>query len=85
MKFSMNGWRKSFSEDAEQLREFALQIVNDDSFDKDDFIDSVNNIIRHSNTINCVFADGNPDFSNLENIKIPIITDEMLEENGGAA
>ena len=70
MKFSMNGFRKNLSGDAATLRDIVESVVNGDYYDNQDLIDAMNQIITHSNVINCVFQKDDPDFSDISHVEI---------------
>ena len=70
MKFSMNGFRKNLSRDTATLRDIVQAVVDGNYYDKQDLIDAINQIITHSNVINCVFQKDDPDFSDISDIEI---------------
>jgi len=70
MKFSMNGFRKQLSNDVDELREMVKNVLNDDYIDKDDLVEAMNDVITHSNVINCVYDDDDPNFSDISDIEI---------------
>ena len=70
MKFSMNGFRRNFSEDVELLREIVSAVINDNDYDKEELVDSLNQVITHSNVINCIYDNENPDFNNMSDTEV---------------
>lgn len=76
MNFSMNGFRRQLSSDTEHLRNIVNNIVNDQYYDKDDLIDTMNKLVTHSNVVNCVFHSGDPDFADLSDMEIEHIEQE---------
>ncbi|MBL4940930.1 MAG: hypothetical protein JKY81_04630 [Colwellia sp.] len=70
MKFSMNGFRRNFSEDMGLLREIVFAVINDNDYDKEDLVDLLNQVITHSNVINCIYDNENPDFSNMSDTNV---------------
>lgn len=80
MKFSMNGFRRQLSGDCEALKRIAESILSGDYWDKDDFVDAVNDVIRHSNVINCVYSKDDPDFSDMSYLEVDHI--ELEADNG---
>ena len=66
MKFSMNGFRKELSNNAEELREAVLQSITGELYDEDRLIEVVNKIITQSNVINYVYNPDDPDFQELD-------------------
>lgn len=70
MKFSMNGFRKQLSNDVTELRDLVSGVINEEYYDKDDLIDSVNKLITQSNVINCVYQKDDPDFTDISNIEV---------------
>ncbi len=79
MKFSMNGFRRSFSEDVKELRDLAQSIVRDEHYDKEDLIKAVNNVICNSNCLNCVYTADDPDFSDMSDLEVPLLEEEEDE------
>jgi hypothetical protein len=79
MKFSMNGFRRQLSGDVGDLRFLIQKIVNGDHVDHEDLIDSINAVITHSNVINCVYSNDDPDFSDMSHLEI----DHIEREGGG--
>lgn len=75
MKFSMNGFRRSLSNDVSALRNVAQDIVDGSHWDEEDLIDAVNTLITHSNVINCVSSKTDPDFSEIE-LEVPHLGEE---------
>lgn len=79
MKFSMNGFRKQLSTDIEELKGTIESFLSDDYYLPDlreDLINQFNQIATHSNVINCVFDDSNPDFQDICHIEIELIEPE---------
>lgn len=70
MKFSMNGFRRQLSESCNQLKYIAQRILNDDFYDDEDLVEAVNEIIRHSNVLNCVYTDGDESFTDMSHVQI---------------
>ncbi|MFB2704267.1 hypothetical protein [Marinobacter shengliensis] len=62
MKFSMNGFRRQLSEDVENLRDMVRDSMNGEFFDREDLVEAMNNVITHSNVINCVYQKDDPEF-----------------------
>lgn len=73
MKFSMNGFRKGLSWDIQTLRDVVWRAANGKAFDPDELIDAANAVISHSNVINCVYDDNDPEFSDLSHIEVKSI------------
>ena len=73
MKFSMNGFRHNLSHDIEELRRLSKLVIRDEYYDKDEFVDAVNRIISHSNVLNCVSDENDPDFNEMSNLEVPVI------------
>lgn len=76
MKFSMNGFRRNLSDNAQELRDLAQSIVRDEWYDKEDFIAAVNNVICSSNCLNCVYTADDPDFTNMGDLEVPLLEEE---------
>ena len=70
MKFSMNGFRRQLSNDCRQLKEIALSVISGDLYENDELIDAVNQLITHSNVINCVSIAGEANFSDMSDLEI---------------
>ena len=70
MKFSMNGFRRQLSEDCENLKQVVEQQMAGALFDEQDLIDAVNQIITHSNVINCVFDKERPECTDMSDIGV---------------
>ena len=66
MKFSMNGFRRQLSGDIETLLELVRDSMNGELYDREDMVVAMNNVITHSNVINRVFNNDDPDFSEIE-------------------
>lgn len=74
IKFSMDGYRSLLSENVKELRDIVESIVTD-GYDMapSDLIEAMNNVIRKSNAINCVWSDGCDSFSDMSDIKVELI------------
>lgn len=70
MKFSMNGFRRQLGGDVENLRDIARDVMNEEWFDRDDFVEAINQIITHSNVINCVYQNDDPDFVDMSDLEV---------------
>lgn len=80
MKFSMNGFRRGLSDDAQSLRDVAECILNDGlDYNRDDLVEAVNRIITQSNVLNCVYVADDPEFTDLGHLEV-----EHLEDEGRA-
>ena len=75
MKFSMNGFRKQLSNDVHVLKNMVSSVVAGEFYEIDDLINAMNDVIRHSNVINCVYQKGDPDFRDMSTIEIDYIDD----------
>jgi hypothetical protein len=76
MKFSMNGFRRSFSCDVRKLRDVSKNIIEGELYDTDDFIEAVNEVIRHSNVINCVYQKDDPNFIEMSDLEVGYLDDQ---------
>lgn len=79
MKFSMNGFRRQLHNDVAELKDIAEAIVKGEFYDTEDFVNSVNQIVTHSNVVNCVYNDGDEDFTDMSDLEIDHIDNSMLE------
>lgn len=70
MKFSMNGFRRQLSNNIESLRDIVGAVVSDGYYDKEELIDAVNTMITHSNVLNCVYQDGDPEFVDMSELEV---------------
>lgn len=70
MKFSMNGFRKQLSYDTEALRDIVHAVVHDHFYDKEELIELMNQLITHSNVVNCVYHKNDPEFLDLSELEI---------------
>jgi len=70
MKFSMNGFRRQLSNNVDDLKTITETMLNDEWFDKDSFVDAVNELITNSNVINCVYDNENPDFTEMSDLEV---------------
>ncbi len=70
MKFSMNGFRHQLSGDIETLRDIARDVMNGELYDKEDFVEAINQVITHSNVLNCVYQQDDPDFVEMSDLEI---------------
>ena len=70
MKFSMNGFRRQLSNDIAYLRDLVQDSINMQLHDTQELIDAMNAVITHSNVVNCVFQEGDPDFVDMNTLEI---------------
>lgn len=77
MKFSMNGFRRQLSGDVETLRDIAADIVRGDFYDKDDFINVVNEVITKSNVLNCLYQEDDPEFQDMGHVEVEHLDFEL--------
>ncbi len=70
MKFSMNGFRKQLSADIAELRDLVRDSINMQLHDREDLVEAMNRVITHSNVVNCVYNDNDPDFQDISHIEI---------------
>lgn len=77
--FSMNGFRRNLHSDIKELKEQVMRVLNDEYIDKDDLAAAMDSVICSSNGFNCVWLDGNEDFTNMEDLYLPLIDEETEE------
>ena len=70
MKFSMNGFRRNLSGDVKSLRDIVEAIINDEYWEKEDLIVAANQIITHSNVVNCVYDNNDSDFTDMSDVEV---------------
>lgn len=75
MKVSMNGLRRNLSRDVETLRDLVESVLKGDWYDEEDLRNAMNDVIRDSNVLNCVYNKGDPDFTDMGDVEV-----EPLEE-----
>ncbi len=86
MKFSMNGWRHNLSDKVKELRDVASTILNDEWFDADELRDAVTELICMSNSINCVYIEGDELFSDMSDLEIAHLDEiDQMDASGGAS
>lgn len=78
MKFSMNGFRRQLSGDIETLRDITKDAMNGEFYDKEDLVEAINQIITHSNVLNCVYQKGDPEFIDMSDLEVEHL--ELLPE-----
>lgn len=78
----MNGFRKGLSEDVDELRQLVEKVVKGDFFDEEELVDAMNKVVTSSNVINCVFVEGDKNFTDLSDLEIEHIEieDEELQK-----
>ena len=70
MRFSMNGFRSQLSNSVEELAESVRCVVDGEYYENEDLVGLMNQVITHSNVINCVYDDENPDFKEMSDVEI---------------
>ena len=70
MKFSMNGFRRQLSADTETLRDVADRTIKGEWVDDDELAEAVNAIITHSNVVNCVYIEGDQEFTDISHLEV---------------
>lgn len=70
MKFSMNDFRRQLSGDIETLKDLARDAINGNYCDKEDFVEAVNQVITHSNVLNCVYQKDDPEFIDMSDLEV---------------
>lgn len=76
MKVSMNGLRRNLSGDVEALRDIVKDVADGDYYDREDLVKAMNDVIRDSNVLNCVYSGDDPDFKDMGDVEVePIETD----------
>lgn len=70
MKFSMNGFRHHLSNDVKSLRDIVQQMRSDEYFDEEELYEAVNQVITHSNVVNCVYSNDDPLFTDMSSVEV---------------
>lgn len=73
MKVSMDGLRRNISGDVERLRDITMDILQGEYWDEEDLADVVNDIITHSNVLNCIHNPDDPDFNDISDVEVNLI------------
>ena len=81
MQFSMNGFRHQLSNDVKSLRDIVQQMRGDEYFDEEELYEAVNQVITHSNVVNCVYSNDDPLFTDMSSIQVEHL--EIHEEANG--
>ena len=77
MQVSMNGFRRNLSGNVKELREVTQAIIKDDWYEKEDLITAVNQVIRDSNVLNCIYYKDDPDFSEMGDVEVELLDEEV--------
>ncbi len=78
--FSMNGFRHQLNGDVKELRAIAQAVIAGDEYDPDDFRRVVNDVITHSNVINCVYEEDNQSFSDMSDLEVAHLDEDEQED-----
>jgi len=78
VKVSMNGLRRNLSSDVQALREQVEAVINGDWYDGEDLRDAMNDVIRDSNVLNCVYNKNDPDFIDMGEVEVKLLEEEAL-------
>lgn len=70
MKVSMNGLRRSLSNDVETLKELVGKVTGVTRSSKQALVLAMNDVISASNVLNCVYSPDDPDFSDMSDMTI---------------
>jgi len=76
MQVSMNGLRRNLSSDISELRELVLSVISGEHYDQEDLEEAMNNVIRDSNVLNCVFHNDDKDFTDMSDVEVEHIHNE---------
>ncbi|NIC05216.1 hypothetical protein [Billgrantia bachuensis] len=79
MKVSMNGLRRNLSGDVETLRDLVESVLKGEWYDGEDLRNAMNDVIRDSNVLNCVFSKDDPDFTDLSSVEVELLEEEHAE------
>lgn len=79
MKVSMNGLRRNLSGDVETLRDLVESVLKGEWYDREDLRNAMNDVIRDSNVLNCVYYKDNPDFTDLGSVEVELLEEEHAE------
>ena len=70
MKVSMNGLRRNLSGDVNRLKDMVSSVLSGDAYDEEDLKEAMNEVITQSNVLNCVYHDGDDDFSDMGDVEV---------------
>lgn len=77
--YSMNGFRRNLNNSLAELKALVKDIADDQRIDEDhldDLMDSVNDLICQSNSVNCVSIADDANFSDMSDLYLPPFNDE---------
>lgn len=66
----MNGFRQQLSNDISDLRDLVESVIKMEFYDTEELVDAMNRVITHSNVVNCVYSNDDPDFSDMNELEI---------------
>lgn len=78
MKVSVDGMRRNMTADINWLREAITSVIDElDDNDKQEIIDSFNQVACNQNSFNCMYDDENPLFNDMgEQLEIQLLDDK---------
>lgn len=76
MKFAMDGFRSHLSADVNYLKEMVEAVLNGDHYYKDDLRDAMNDVISHTNVLNCVYSTDDTNFTDMSGLTVGHIGQE---------
>ena len=83
LSYSMNGFRRNLHNSLADLKATVKQIAVDGGVDEDhldDLMDSVNDLICQSNSVNCVFIADDENFKDMSDVYLVPICEEEDDE-----
>jgi hypothetical protein len=75
IKVSMNGIRRNLSLDIQNLRDIVKNFLDGEFYERQELVDAMNVVICHSNSLNCIYLDDNPDFKDMGDIEVELLGD----------
>lgn len=77
MKVSMDGLRLNLSRDIEALKNIVIEVLSGD-YNKEQFIECLNDVIQDSNMLNCVYSETEEAFKDMSDVHVEYIETEEL-------
>lgn len=70
MIFSMNGFRRQLSSDVDSLKKIVEEALTGQFYEDEDLVNAMNEVITHSNVVNCVYDIESPEFIDMSDLEI---------------
>jgi len=70
VRVSVDGIRMALTESIEELKGHVEDVVDGEFVDNEDLVEALNDVIRHSNLINCIYIKGDDMFNDISHISV---------------